>query len=158
MVVQLVGPPGVKLRGVSSRPLMPVILAVSMDEPCIGLCEMNLPSGLPGGGIRRYQIIYVVRDDKRAEFKRDLGPAKKFRADQFRIPGAVIDDTTRRVTILHTVGQLVEIANRMREIKPQREIHPTPDLWGQLRRQNEEKVLLRRRASQFGPYLRVQRS
>lgn len=86
---------------------------VTEDEPCLGLYEMNLQS--PGSrGFHRYQIIYVMRDDKPAEYRKDLGLAKDFRADQLRILGGAKDETTGRFWIEHTVGELKEIADMRR--------------------------------------------
>ena len=84
------------------------------DEPCLGLFEMNLQS--PGNrGWHRYQILYVMRTDHPSEFRRDMGLAKKFKANQFRIPGGAWDETTQKYYVEHTVGELVEMANDMRE-------------------------------------------
>ena len=89
------------------------VLQVSPDEPCFSLSEINLQS--PGSrGWRRYQIIYVVRNDRLAEHRVDLGPARKFRASQFRIPGGVMSTVTGRGEILHTVAELQEIADHLR--------------------------------------------
>jgi hypothetical protein len=86
---------------------------ISEDEPCLGLSEMNLqpPSSK---GWRRYQIAYIMRSDKPVVRYVDLGPARKFKAPQFRIPGGVKDDVTGRFKILHTVGQLRDIADQLR--------------------------------------------
>jgi len=86
---------------------------VLLDEPCLGLYEMNLQS--PGSrGFRRYQIIHVMRGDKPAEIRRDLGAAKSVKANQFRIPGGARDETTGTFHIEHTVGELIDIADYMR--------------------------------------------
>jgi len=85
----------------------------SKDEPCLGLYEMNLQSA-GSKGFHRYQILNVIRADKVAECRIDLGPAKKFKADQFRIPGGVIDPKTGKGEILHTVGELRDIADKLR--------------------------------------------
>jgi len=86
---------------------------VLKDEPCMGVYEMNLQS--PGSrGFHRYQIIYVMRDDKPTEMRRDMGLAKKFTANQLRIPGGAKDETTGKFYIEHTVGELIDIADYMR--------------------------------------------
>lgn len=96
---------------------MPKILCgteyVLLDEPCLGLYEMNLQS-TGSRGFRRYQIIYVMRGDKPAEMRRDMGSAKSFTANQFRIPGGAKDEVSGRYYIEHTVGELVDIADYMR--------------------------------------------
>jgi hypothetical protein len=98
-------------------------LWISPDEPCFTLAEVNLQS--PGSrGWRRYQVVYVVRNDRLAEHQIDLGPAKKFKADQFRIPGGVQDKKTGHVEIVHTVGELQDMADYMRAQTPWRAIEP----------------------------------
>ncbi len=94
---------------------------VSEDEPCLGLFEMHLQSPC-SRGYHRYQIIYVMRGDRPAEFRRDMGKAANFKGvEQFRIPGGAYDETTQRYYVEHSVGELVEIADRMR-------LRPTFDL------------------------------
>lgn len=89
---------------------------VSEDEPCIGLFEMNLQS--PGSkGIHRYQIVYVVRDDKPAEYRKDLGSRDEFKYEEFRIPGGVWDEEHKKFEIVHTVGELRDIADYLRSHK-----------------------------------------
>ena len=89
-------------------------ISITDDEPCLGLYEMNFKS--PDQRSRhRYQIIMVIRDDKPAEYRIDLGLAKKFKADQFRIPGGIVDETTGRIYIEETVGRLKTIADQLRK-------------------------------------------
>jgi len=88
---------------------------VTEDEPCLGLYEMNLQS--PNSrGFHRYQIIFVMRGDKPAEYRRDMGLAKNFKADQLRVLGGVKDDVTGKFYIEHTVGELREIADQRRGV------------------------------------------
>jgi len=85
------------------------------DEPCLQLSEVILQS--PGNkGFRRYQVINVIREgDRLAEYRKDLGKAKKFKGvDQFRIPGGVAT-AEGRYDILHTVGELIDIADGLRK-------------------------------------------
>jgi len=83
------------------------------DEPCYGLYELNFQS--PGNkGFHRYQIILVIRGDRLAEYRQDMGLAKKYKGDQVRIPGGVKDETTGRITIVHTVAELQELAEYIR--------------------------------------------
>ena len=112
-------------------------IAVSLDEPAFELKELNL-QGPPAKGWRRYQLIRVVRSDRLATFKEDLGPAKDFTVDQFQIPAWVMDDITGRGEIFHTVGQLREIADTMRLgiVDTHRDIE-TPDLWSDWLNQQE---------------------
>lgn len=72
---------------------------------------MNLQS--PGSrGFHRYQIIYVMRGDEPAEYRRDMGLAKAIKADQLRILGGAKDNG--RFYIEHTVGELRHIADQRR--------------------------------------------
>lgn len=91
--------------------------SVSLDEGAFSLKELNLlpPSSK---GLRRYQIIQVVRGERLAEYKNDLGPAKSFQAEEFQILGGVVDAVTGRGETLHTVGELQDMANHMRRSKP----------------------------------------
>jgi len=94
---------------------------VHEDEPCVSLKETVEPS--PFGGRHRYQIIRVRRGERIAEFRRDLGKARKFRAGQFVIPGCGDDNMP-----VERVGDLVEIADYMREQKPRHPEMPMQDL------------------------------
>jgi hypothetical protein len=101
-----------------------IILAtdkVNTDEPCISLKELVEPC--PFGGRHRYQIIRVLRGEKIAEFRRDLGKAKKFKAGQFVIPGCGDDNIP-----VERVGDLIEIADYIREQKPRHPETPMQDL------------------------------
>ena len=86
---------------------------ITEDEPCMGLYEMNLQSP-HSRGFHRYQIIYVMRGDKPAEYRKDMGLAKNFKADQLRVLGGVKDDMTGKFYIEHTVGELRYIADQRR--------------------------------------------
>ena len=89
---------------------------VLKDEPCYGLFELNYQS--PGNkGFHRYQIIQVIRGDQIAEYRKDLGKAKKFKGvDQFRIPGG-IRRPDGKIVIVHKVGELLDIALELRHGK-----------------------------------------
>lgn len=76
------------------------------DEKAMGLYEMNEIQ--PGMKWCRYQIIHVNRDGRIAEYRENLGLAKKFTADQIRIPSYME----------HTVNELREMADEMRAEKP----------------------------------------
>lgn len=91
--------------------LLPATLEVSYDEPAFNLSELVQPT--PVGEPRRFQIILVIRGDALAEYRIDLGPASNFTAPEFRIPGGVVDEFTGRGEILHTVGELKDIADEM---------------------------------------------
>ena len=86
---------------------------IDKDEPCWGLYEINLKT--PDQHDRhRYQVIWVIRNDKPAEFRIDLGNVDKFKnADQFIIPGGIQDNG--KLYIEETVGRLQDMANKMRK-------------------------------------------
>lgn len=82
------------------------------DEPCFGLSEINQMAP-DNSAWHRYQLIEVVRDDRIATYRKDMGLAKDFTADQFTIPGGAIDKG--KIYIEHTVGELKDIAFQLRE-------------------------------------------
>lgn len=131
--------------------------AVSMDEPCFGLSEVYLQS--PGSkGLRRYQVLAVARNSKVVSFMRDLGPAAKFKAQQFRVPGGVMDEATGRFEIVHTVGELYDIADFLRAgVCPEPEF-PKSDLFADALLQQEEARRCEKRASAFSQSAKIQRS
>ena len=97
---------------------------VSLDEPCYNLSEVDLPG--PGNrSINRYQILTVVRGDNLVELRRNLGLSKNFKASQFRIPGGVTDYLTGKFECLHKVGELIDIANHLREVYPEPQLPPS---------------------------------
>ena len=101
--------------------LISAAIEVHLDEPAFNLSEINLQAP-DNSGWRRYQIIYVVRGERMAEYREDLGPKDDFSADSFRIPGGVWDANTKRMEVLHSVGELREIAEYVRlgpTVKPQ---------------------------------------
>jgi hypothetical protein len=101
--------------------LISAAIEVHLDEPAFNLSEVNIQAP-DNSGWRRYQIIYVVRGERMAEYREDLGPKDNFTADAFRIPGGVWDASTKRMEVLHSVGELREIAEYVRlgpTVKPQ---------------------------------------
>lgn len=88
-------------------------LAVSNDEPCFLLAELNLQS--PGSrGWHRYQVLTVVRNDRLAQATVDLGPREQYAAAEFRVLGGVQDEVTGKIDILCTVGELRDLADVQR--------------------------------------------
>ena len=101
--------------------LISAAIEVHLDEPAFNLSEVNLQAP-DNSGWRRYQIIYAVRGERMAEYREDLGPKDNFTADAFRIPGGVWDASTKRMEVLHSVGELREIAEYVRlgpTVKPE---------------------------------------
>lgn len=73
------------------------------DEKALVLYEENKMS--PMGSRRRYEVIWVVRDDKPAEYRTDMGAVTN--VDLVRIPSYME----------HTVNELREMALRLK-MKP----------------------------------------
>jgi hypothetical protein len=82
--------------------------AINMDEPCLELREENRLG-------QRHQVIITIRNGKPVELDKMLGPEKGFGAEQFRIPGGGKDETTGRYWVEHTVGELVDMAEYLRD-------------------------------------------
>lgn len=134
------------------------INAVSMDEACWCLKELIGPSA-DSKSARRWQIITVLRNDKFAELRRDLGPADHFASDEFVIPGGVYDPATGHGELLETVGELVDIADLLRSPHYQRPERPHGIDLVQHYRDLPDKQRRRRRAvTQFGYGATTQRS
>ena len=85
---------------------------IRAEEPAFSLSELNMQS--PLGSLRRYRVICVVRGDKLAQHFEDLGPAQSFTTPLFRIPGGVSDG--KRIEIVHSVAELVDIAEHMVDV------------------------------------------
>lgn len=75
------------------------------NEPCFELAEVNKVLPITGAGLRRIQVIRVVRSDQIWEHQRDMGPADSFKAELFAFPGAV-PLGNGRYDVLETVGRL----------------------------------------------------
>ena len=118
-----------------------VTVTVRLDEPAFSLREENRLSP-DFKSMRRYQVIRVVRGDRLVSWIRDLGEASEFDALQFAIPGGTVDEETGigrhfdegYADKIHTVGKLMEMADKMREDKPEETERPD---W--LRLYHEEK-------------------
>ena len=122
---------------------------VSLDEPCLRLSELyQLDEN--NSKLRRYQVSYVIRYDKPAKHMLDMGPYESFTSPEFHLPGAVKDEQTGRVTIVHTVGELQDVANALRE-QPQEELKPRRDLWQDYFTQLDHQEKLMTGLSTFGP-------
>lgn len=83
---------------------------VTEDEPCLALREEIRKA--PDGVEHRYQTVWVMRGDKEAEYRRDMGLAKNFKPDLFWVIGGVAGD---KIYIEETVGSLREHAEDMRQ-------------------------------------------
>ncbi len=87
------------------------------NERAIGLVETNYQS--PGNhGFHRYQIIYVIRDGRLAEFRRDMGVSENFKGiNPMNIPSL----------LEHTVDELMFLADDFRG-QPKLDVHELLEL------------------------------
>ena len=98
-------------------------------------------------GMRRVQRIWVNRNGDLAVYMTDMGPAEQFAGVQrFQIPSLWE----------HSVAELQEIANWLRDGRPPDDRAPTDMIAAYCRDLEEEKALRRHRTT-IGPYLTVQR-
>lgn len=109
--------------------IMPGTTYVLADEPCCSLSELN-EMAPDYHSIRRYQILHVVRGDRLAEYRKDLGLASDFRAFPFQIVGGFKDGKTGRIYIEETVGRMKEMADEMRNRDESSRTIPVSDLIG----------------------------
>ena len=126
-----------------------VIDEVSLDEPCLRLSEIYRLDDA-NSNLRRYQMIYVIRYDQPSKYQLDMGPYSTFAAPEFHLPGAVKDEQTGRVTIVHTVGELQDVANALRD-QPQEQVQPRRDIWQEYFTQLDHQEKLMTGLSTFGP-------
>jgi len=80
---------------------------VLADEPCYRLAEVNLQSP-DSRGFHRYQLIWVIRDDRMTEYVGDMGLSKDNHADPVIILGCEDE----------TVARLKYIADQIRDNPP----------------------------------------
>ena len=123
---------------------------VKNDEPALRLEELNV-QGIKGQGMQRRQFIHVIRDDKRAIWSEDLGDADSFHAPPFAIPSLME----------HTVGELREIADQLRESKQGadriQELSEASTMLEDAIEQAEQRTLKMHRISVSGPSITVER-
>lgn len=93
--------------------IMPATSYILPDEPCCSLSELN-ELAPDFHTMRRYQILHVVRNDRLAEYRTDLGLASDFRTLPFQIVGGFKDGNTGRIYIEETVGGMKDMADQMR--------------------------------------------
>ena len=127
-----------------------------MDEPCFALAEMNQKTP-DQHAFHRYRLLYVVRDDRLAEYREDLG-AQEWVREPIQIPGGVMD-TTGHCVIEHTVGELIDIAEYFQAQDPfaQKLGWAPSDLLTIRRNEHEEIRQQRAHRSTYGPLIERQR-
>ena len=136
----------------------PVAYGLDPNEPALLLIERNEMSP-DMGGWRRYQTMFVVRNNEVSKFMADMGPREGYIAGAFNCIGGNPELQRTRWDTWHTVAELREQADVMRESLTRRQIsQEAPDLIGGYHRQLEEEDLAQQHVSQIGPYIKVERS
>ena len=131
---------------VETNPLHP-------DEPCLALCELELhpPSGKAP---HRYQLVCVVRNDRKTWVRVDMGLASEWpSADQFRVRADGDGDT---VASVQATADRIRDDMYWRKFLEEEQAASTliPDLinW------TEESLKRRKRVSTHGPNFRKERN
>ena len=141
--------PGQNLPGLNAKGAFDAVTrVVTEDEPCYLLAELNLLNA-SNMARHRYQVLKVVRGDRLVTAYVDLGPANLYRADEVTVPGGYVDEGTGKGYVYSTVGELREIADRLRSGPVRREVEPV-DLNAAYHGFLEEKRRFRNRESTFG--------
>ena len=84
--------------------VIPVTLYIKKNEPIFRIRETN-ENAPDSSGFRRYQTITVIRDDKLAEYRTDMGPSKGYVKEPFQI-----------ICLLeHTVEEALHMADQLRD-------------------------------------------
>ena len=103
----------------------------------------------PQYGPHRYQVLFVRRGEFEYRFEQDMGPELLF-------PTAGLFNFFCGNE--YSVGEAIEIANRLREGKPPEDDHPPTDLIGEYQKELDEKRALRVARTTVAPGLFLQRS
>ena len=128
---------------------------IGSHEPCWYVGEFNRPAP-DSSGVRRYQTITVIRNDKRVKLNRDLGDARLF-GEEFQLICGVPDGKGGGEA-LYTVEEALQMARDMNNMPPTK-TEPRPKDWNKIFWENiEERNLWKRGASTFGPKYRKQRN
>ena len=98
---------------------------VSLDEKAFCLKEL-IERAPDSHGHRRMQCIQVIREDKIAELRRDLGPAENFTTAPFWLVTGGRDPVSGRIFCEYTVGEAVEMADQRRGGMHRSEEKPEP--------------------------------
>lgn len=102
----------------------------------------------PQWGMHRYQHIFVRRGEMQYEYVKDMGPEMLYpKASVFQFWAGNE----------YSVGEVMEIADRIRDNKPPEEREPT-DLGKKFMEQQEEKRALRAHRSVSGAHITIARN
>ena len=133
----------------------PTTFEIYPDEMALLLIERN--ENRPDyRGFRRYQTIFVSRNDTLAKYMEDMGPAEVFISPGLDIPGG--DPALPEGQWLETVGSLREYADQFREwLTLQAHRREAPDLIADYHDDIDQGQRASKHISQFGPYHEVRR-
>jgi hypothetical protein len=133
----------------------PVAYSVDPNEKALLLVERNENSP-DSRGFRRYQTIFVARNDELAKYMTDMGVAEGWVASELDVPGG--DPGNPMGEWWETVGALQDYANEFRLWLTERVLErEVKDLAAGYHDQVDQEERERRRVSQFGPVYTVQR-
>lgn len=108
------------------------------DEPCFALFERNI---MPpdSRGVRRYEILHIIRNWTPYEYRRDMGLAADWEAkgiQEFRILGGILEDNI--LEAYETVGSMREQAHKIRGAPAMDIVELVQDgLWAELKSRPE---------------------
>jgi len=106
--------------------------------------------------VRRYQVITVIRNDRRVKLNRDIGDARLF-GEEFQLICGVPDGKGGGEA-LYTVEEALQLARDMNNMPPPK-TEVRPKNWNKIFWDNiEERNLWKRGSSTFGPMFRKQRN
>ena len=124
-------------------------------EPCWHLSEINRPAP-DSSGVRRYQTITVIRNDRKVKLERDLGDARLFGEEFQLILG--VPDGTGGGEALYTVEEGIRLAQEM-NLTPPPKTEDKPRDWKKIFWDNvEERNKWMKGQSTFGPDYKKERT
>ena len=135
--------------------IWPECFEVDQGEKALLLVERdeNRPDSR---GFRRYQTIFVKRGDGLAKYMEDMGPTEAFIAGGLDVIGG--DPGKPRKEWVLTVAEVKDHANGLRRWLAERVAdREVPDLISGVHDDIDMENLQRRRSSQFGPLINVER-
>lgn len=133
----------------------PKTFGLDPDEKALLLIERN--ENQPDyRGFRRYQTIFVSRNDELAKYMEDMGPVEAFIAPELDIPGG--DPGNPVSEWLETVADLRDYADDFREWLAMRQYrHEVSDLEAGYHDHIDQSHRALKGLSQFGPQFQVMR-
>ena len=124
-------------------------------EPCWYISEMNRPAP-DSRGVRRYQTITVIRNDRRVKLERDIGDARLF-GEEFQLICGVPDGKGGGEA-MYTVDEAIRMAQDM-NLNPPPKTEVKPKDWKKIFWDNvEERNKWKKGQSIFGPNYKKERT